>query len=275
MKLESLTVNVRPMGVYHAMDLGLAMARTWYGQLWYLSFTLVGWLLAFCALVSAWFCVQMDNLVLLPFFMFCAVWLCRTYAEMYLVALLGQKVFDDHANIYSVQSMFGATIKKNYLPMLWRYFSQRRNLMMAVRILEGQTGEHAKHRLSALTRGINGSVFALTLIFGWLEFILFVAGLDFFDTLMSLPYGDEISLLTPLFAGEAPLWLILLIIAWYVVVVLLVLPFFVGANFAVYLCRRSQLEAWDVELSFRKMARRFEILSAQKTMPPSQAAKEH
>ena len=33
MNLDKLTVNVKPLAAYQAMDLGLAVARAWYGEL--------------------------------------------------------------------------------------------------------------------------------------------------------------------------------------------------------------------------------------------------
>jgi hypothetical protein len=39
-------------------------------------------------------------------------------------------------------------------------------------------------------------------------------------------------------------------------ITLLIEPFYIAANFGLYINRRTQLEAWDIELSFRKMAAR-------------------
>ena len=38
----------------------------------------------------------------------------------------------------------------------------------------------------------------------------------------------------------------------YVVVVLFLEPFYVAAGFAMYLNRRAELEAWDIEQEFRR-----------------------
>ena len=45
-----------------------------------------------------------------------------------------------------------------------------------------------------------------------------------------------------------------LLAVFYIVVTLIIEPFYIAANFALYINRRTQLEAWDIELSFRKMA---------------------
>ena len=46
-------------------------------------------------------------------------------------------------------------------------------------------------------------------------------------------------------------WVTRLACACYRVAVAIVEPFFVGAGFAMYLNRRVELEAWDIEQEFR------------------------
>jgi hypothetical protein len=59
-----------------------------------------------------------------------------------------------------------------------------------------------------------------------------------------------------------PLWAQLLfnLIAW--LAMSLMEPFYVGAGFGQYLNRRTQLEAWDVELAFRRLAQRLATTAA-------------
>jgi len=45
-------------------------------------------------------------------------------------------------------------------------------------------------------------------------------------------------------------------------------PFFVGAGFALYLNRRTQLEAWDIELAFRRIARRLAAVALMLMLAP-------
>ncbi len=40
--------------------------------------------------------------------------------------------------------------------------------------------------------------------------------------------------------------------AAYVIAVLIIEPFFVAAGFAMYLNRRAELEAWDIEQEFKR-----------------------
>ena len=56
----------------------------------------------------------------------------------------------------------------------------------------------------------------------------------------------------PLLAGELPGALALMAPLTYGATVLFVEPFFVAAGFAMYLDRRAELEAWDIEQEFRR-----------------------
>jgi hypothetical protein len=51
---------------------------------------------------------------------------------------------------------------------------------------------------------------------------------------------------------EETLWMSLAFAAVYSAVVLFVEPFYVASGFALYLNRRVELEAWDIEQEFRR-----------------------
>ena len=53
-------------------------------------------------------------------------------------------------------------------------------------------------------------------------------------------------------SGEMPGFLSLALPVAYAVAVLFLEPFYVAAGFAMYLNRRAELEAWDIEQEFRR-----------------------
>jgi hypothetical protein len=55
-----------------------------------------------------------------------------------------------------------------------------------------------------------------------------------------------------IFAGELPALFAIGIPIAYGIAVLFLEPFYVAAGFAVYLSRRAELEAWDIEQEFRR-----------------------
>ena len=54
------------------------------------------------------------------------------------------------------------------------------------------------------------------------------------------------------FSGEVPGFLLLAVPVAYATAVVFLEPFYVAAGFAMYLNRRAELEAWDIEQEFRR-----------------------
>ena len=63
------------------------------------------------------------------------------------------------------------------------------------------------------------------------------------------PADDQTPWLALLFEGGS--WMTGIVLTCFVAAVAIVEPFFVGAGFAMYLNRRVELEAWDIEQEFR------------------------
>jgi hypothetical protein len=127
----------------------------------------------------------------------------------------------------------------------WRSFTQ------PVYQLEGLSFFEARQRVKQIRRNKTGSAFVMTSTFSFAELGLWVA-------LLSLVFwfapGEEAGPdLSVLFTGGelSPLVQFVFCIP-YAVVVLFLEPFYVGAGFAMYLNRRAELEAWDIEQEFRR-----------------------
>jgi hypothetical protein len=74
---------------------------------------------------------------------------------------------------------------------------------------------------------------------------------------MLLPRGVDRDLLDLVVGqGSEEGWLVWVLVGAYVATVLVLEPFYVAAGFGLYLNRRTQLEAWDVELRFRRLSHR-------------------
>jgi hypothetical protein len=66
------------------------------------------------------------------------------------------------------------------------------------------------------------------------------------------PTGTTAPELTELLSGEIPGFLAVISPLSYALAILFIEPFYVSAGFAMYLNRRAQLEAWDIEQEFRR-----------------------
>lgn len=238
MKAEQLQLALRPRPAYEAVDLGVAMTQRSGRSLLraYVPFALL--LVVACGAtieVARW----LPSLLL----WWCLPWLDRTLLDIY-----ARQAFGDATTFADA---WEARRRAPWLPMLewltlWR-LSWWRAYSMPVGQLEGQTGAARRQRVKAILRAHRGSatvmqgMFSTVVMFLALGLVALIPwmtpGLHPFSDIEWL--GDD-SLATQL------LWY-----AAYATAVVFVEPFFVAAGFAMYLNRRVELEAWDVEQDLR------------------------
>ncbi len=124
----------------------------------------------------------------------------------------------------------------------WRSFTQ------AIDQLEGQRGAARSKRRAVLLGSQRGAVMGLQFVYANLEMI-FVAALI---ALVAWFLPDALrSELWRLYSEGESAWMQAAFAFGYGVVVLALEPFYVAAGFAMYLNRRVELEAWDIEQEFR------------------------
>lgn len=251
MNLDKMTVNIKPLTAYQAMDLGMAVARTWYGQLWQLWWRYSAKWLVLLLLLSAglyyWGISQQSSMI----FYFLPLWWCKPLLERPLMIYLSHKLFDEDYQIQDVAHDSKTMPKLTF--MLLRRPSLRRAMIMPIFLLEGQDRQNARGRLQVLIRRQENAVIFHNLVFFVVEMTIWTVGVG---VLMWL-FGID---------GQFDVWqqptAVMVVIALielmgYVLVVALLTPFFVASGFMMYLCKRSSLEGWDIELVFRKLAYRY------------------
>jgi hypothetical protein len=135
------------------------------------------------------------------------------------------------------------------LTWTWRRLSPWRSLTQPVYQLEGHSLFQLRRRVRQLRRRHSGAALMMTSAFSWAELGLSLA-------LFSLAYwfaadglGYEFK---GLFDDEASRLLSLMSAVIYALVVMFLEPFYVAAGFGMYLNRRAELEAWDIEQEFRR-----------------------
>ncbi|HVE52286.1 MAG TPA: hypothetical protein VNB23_02755 [Ramlibacter sp.] len=240
MQVDALALRLRPRPMAEAADAGVLLvqqhargiARIWlplYAVVVALSLATVeiaGWLPA-----TLIFCLK--------------PWLDRT-----LLFVLSRAVFGETTHWRDVWANRSALWWRDLWHTLtlrrlspWRAFTQ------PIRQLEGQRGRAASQRRAQLLRGKRGAAGGMHLVFANVEMVFYLA-------LGSLlvwfaPEGSHRNVLAWLVEGASlghqALWSLL-----YAAGVLVLEPFYVASGFAMYLNRRVELEAWDVEQEFRR-----------------------
>jgi len=240
MNLDKLQVNACIRSGWQALDLGLLMARAWFRPLY-----LAG-MLPMLPLAMVLLAVFYDE----PFWALLILWWLKPFWERLPLFLASRLLFGESPGVWSSMKSFPL---KDILPwLLWRRFSLQRAFDNPVTVLEGQQGAtrrrrlrvlHGKYSDVALSNQFVGFCCELLLIFGFVMLFEF-----FIPDSIGLRLNDAFGDLTV--AGE---WIFTIAA---ILAMSLVLPFHCMAGFALYLNRRIELEAWDIEISFRNLAQR-------------------
>jgi len=240
-QLEHLSVVLRPRRPWQAIDLGFRMTIRWWREL-----------------MTLWLCVS------LPWFAFCALlltnreamfvapllmWWAKPVFERPLLYFASRAVFGEQPSVRSILRNLGNIVRPQALSWLsWRRLSPTRSFDMPVTLLEGLNGRDRSMRISILHMNQATPASWLTLLGAHVEAFLAMAIMILIETMlpaqMQWRWFSGIDDTSFDYA------------AWYLLSYLsmsMVAPFYVVCGFALYLNRRAQLEAWDIEIAFRRM----------------------
>ncbi len=232
------------------MELGIALVRRHARPLWRAWFVLgAPFFLLFNAL--AWW---LDGLLWAGV----AMWWLKPLFDRIPLYLLSRTVFGEYPDLRTVLAAplrFG--MRSLLRDLTWARLSPVRSVAMPLRLLEGVGATRARRRVIV---GSTGAAAGMTLVFLNFEIIFSVALVSAGLLFVPVEFLNESArAMWSLMFEQPPKWaqLLLNLVAW--LATSLVEPFYVGAGFAFYLNRRTQLEAWDLELAFRQLARRLRV----------------
>ena len=188
-----------------------------------------------------------------PFLAGFIIWWLKPFWERLPLFFGSRMVFGDESGqveiLWQTKSLY---LQDTVSWLLWRRLSFQRAFDAPVTVLEGLSGKARRSRLRVLHGKHNDIAVgnqAICFCFEWIccsgiaTLVLFFIpddfGLEVYDTV------EELTL-----AGQ---WLYT--VCWFIAMTL-VMPFHTMAGFALYLNRRIELEAWDIEITFRNLANR-------------------
>ncbi|MGH9867107.1 MAG: DUF4129 domain-containing protein [Candidatus Polarisedimenticolia bacterium] len=252
MDLERVQARIRPRRPWEAVDLGFAMVAAWRGPVY-----------------RPWLGAALPVMLLLaslgwrhPFVASLILWWLKPLLDRIPLHVLSHALFGDVPTWRSVLRM---------LPRLWgrslasaliaRRFDAARSFTMPVDQLERVTGSALRARIRLIGNRQRAEAARLTALSASIEAALtmsLVTSLIFM--LPSSVLRDRIE------EGFEGLFLYgsmtdlgglaFLVLVCQMAAILLLEPCYVAGGFCLYLNRRTQLEAWDLELAFRNMAAR-------------------
>jgi hypothetical protein len=242
MNLDQVTLEIRPRSAWEAVDLGLLMAKRW-------------WL----PMMKIWL------LVSFPFFVFTLLipdnwfwvgalfmWWIKPVLERPLLHILSHAVFNDLPDTRSTFKLFPAfALNQIFSSLTWRRLSPTRSMDLPVLQLEGLSGARRQDRLSVLHREDSSPASWLSFMGLALEVFLWLGIISFIWVL--IPREINIEWANFFFDQDSSELHLLQLSIWYLALSLTA-PFYVACGFALYLNRRIILEAWDIDIAFRRIA---------------------
>ncbi|MCP4236220.1 MAG: DUF4129 domain-containing protein [Aestuariibacter sp.] len=243
MDLDKLQFKANVRSGLQAIDLGFLMARSWWRPLFMLA--AIPSLLVFIPLLLI-FREQ-------PFWAVFVTWWLKPFWERLPLFYASRRVFDEQVSELEVLAQIKSQYRKDLFPwLLWRRLSFNRAFDAPVTLLEELRGKSRSQRLNVLHSKHTDVSLANQLVCFLFEIIaatgLFSILLFFIPASFERVIYDGFNSLT--LVGQ---WIYSVCLF---ITMLLVLPFHSMAGFALYLNRRIELEAWDIEITFRNLAQR-------------------
>jgi hypothetical protein len=250
MELERISVVLRPRTTRESLDLGAAMLRANARAVWsaWFAFTLPVFVL----------CNLLGVLVGLPWLGLLLTWWLKPVFDRLPLYVLSRAVFDRAPDWRTTlrgqrQWPWASTIAS----LIWLRVDSSRALRLPLTLLEGLPSAQRAARWRVLRRRIVGDMSMLT--WGCLQFeLVFFLGFWLLAALLVprewLP-GSWHDFFSQDVRGAHTLWMLLASAVAYVSISIIE-PLYVACGFAMYLNRRTQLEAWDIDLAFRRLRQR-------------------
>jgi hypothetical protein len=240
MQVEALAIRLRPRSPLEASDLGARLCQSCARQV-YLCYAMVFVPVAILSIATVeW----------LPWLPVAIIWWLKPWMDRTILFVLSRAAFAQSTTARDVwQAQRSVWWRQLILSLTLRRLSPWRAFTQPAYQLEGLPLRRIASRIRQLRRARTGQALLMSNAFALAETSLSIAliSLGFWFA----PQSDDFTWST-LWNGSNSPQLALITSILYAAVVLFLEPFYVAAGFAMYLNRRAELEAWDIEQEFRR-----------------------
>ncbi|HET9864530.1 MAG TPA: hypothetical protein VFP37_13880 [Steroidobacteraceae bacterium] len=239
MRIDSLALQMRPRAPHEAADLGVRLCQTTWRQV-YRCYLLVAVPMALLSLslfeISPWWPALL-------------MWWAKPWLDRSVLFVLARAAFGQPTSVRDLWSeQREVWWRRILLAWSWRRLSPWRSFTEAVYQLEGHGFFQLRKRILQLRRRHTGAAFMTTLAFWFAELGLALGLLSLVSWFGSIGHAFDFDI----FGNDSDSRDALLATIAYLLAILSVEPFYVAAGFGMYLNRRAELEAWDIEQEFRR-----------------------
>ena len=259
MQLDQLRLQLRRRTEWEALELGRAMLREWNRPVYR---AWCGTFIPFAVVVTLalWPWPEISGIVL---------WWCKPVFDRVLLYVYSQCAFGVEPTVRDVYRALPSILRRSgLLAWLTVYrLGPTRSFVLPIWLLERQHGRAARARGRLLKRRAGPYAVWLTLTCATMGVALYVSQVLVFEAL--IPVGRE-----GLFSWER--WAsgsldhaaVALLNLFAASAACVTEPLYIASGFSLYLNRRAELEAWDVELPFRSLTQRRPTDTAGKSAAP-------
>jgi hypothetical protein len=247
MRLTDATVAIRPRNPWEAIDLGVLLARKHRGLL------MTSWAIVTLPVFTL-LSLMLWDYPSLALFMF---WWLKPLYERLTLLILSQALFGATPTLKQALGAWPGTLKTQLLASLtWRRLSLSRSFKLPIQQLEGLSGPERAQRIAMLSQKGLRAARCLTSVGSSLEMCFWVGLMVLFYAFLPQQLEIDWSWQSLLNVEGDWNWLEHLTNAFYALVLIVWGPIYVACGFTLYLNRRTELEAWDIELTFRRLRQR-------------------
>ncbi len=250
MNLDAVTAELRPRGAWEAADLGVRLVRR-----------------DAAAIYQAWFATSLPLLALAlgvvyltpwPGLAILIYWWLEPVVDGPVLDIVARRLFGGEAEVGRTVRRAPALAWQNRLFLLtpWRLHFAR-SIAMPVTQLERLGGEPRRKRAAVLNNSLLNHGIGLTVAYHHLVAVVYGGVLLGALALIPVEYRtwSALDVVFSLLEADSRHGAAANLLLFYLAQSLLE-PWFVGAGFGLYINCRTRLEAWDIEVAFRRMVAR-------------------
>ena len=254
MNLNEITANIRLRSTWEAIDLGFAMVQHWWKAI-YVPLAIVTFTLAiFLYLIVPYENIWIASLVF---------WWLKPLYDRIVLHVISHKLFNNDVSSWQTIKAIPSLMWNTgfFQTLTFRRLSLSRGFNLPIWQLEQLRGVPRSQRQTILHTAAHSQAVWLTIAMIHLEIFLLLSA--FVLVILFLPQNMVGTFFEGLFNSDVDYekGINVANYIFYVGVVTFLHPFYIAGSFALYTNRRTQLEAWDIELDFRKLSKRLKTVS--------------
>lgn len=256
MDLEKVTAKIRPRKHWEAIDLGIALTQKYAKSLYFIWFIIT---LPIYLVASAVFYDQ-------AFWVILVFWLLLPLWERPLLHFLSRELFGETLSVKQCVKKFFSLAKIQWFASLtWRRPSFTRSLDLPIIQLEGLSGAQRGSRIKVIHSIGSGPAVWLTILFILTEVAFYFSILALAYILLPAPIAESIDVFEWMTVEADSFVMTFILNTISYLTISFITPFYVACGFSIYLNQRTHLEAWDIELEFKRLAQKLKAKNESHT----------